>query len=43
MIYNYARAILLAYRTTLTQVLLKELGILPAEIELNKLSRTYVA
>jgi hypothetical protein len=43
MIYNYARAILPAYRITPTPALLKESGILPAEIELNKLSRTYAA
>lgn len=41
--YNCARAILPAYRTTPTPALLKEAGILPAEIELNKLSRTFAA
>jgi ribonuclease HI len=43
MTYNCARAILPVYRTTLTPALLKESGILSAEIELNKLSRTYAA
>jgi len=41
--YNCARAILPAYRTTPMPALLKEAGILPAEIELDKLSQTFAA
>ena len=41
--YNCTRAILPAYWMTPMPALLKEAGILPAEIELDKLSRTFAA